>query len=106
MNHSLTGQFLSGHVAVKHVEGITFNLFYYYVSAQELPSHTFAIAMSLYQIVNHSLFVKFIFYCENATYTVENFTLSLIRLSLSGLRTVGEPCPSDSPCCDSAHHPS
>ena len=31
---------------------LTFNLFYCYVSAQELPSHTFAVAMSLYQITN------------------------------------------------------
>ena len=29
---------------------LTFNLFYCYVFAQELPSHTFAVAMSLYQI--------------------------------------------------------
>ena len=72
----MTGQFLSGHVAVKQVEGktfwlrrsssvtipdnwwrpsrlkcLTFNLFYCYVSAEELPSHTFAVAMSLYQIL-------------------------------------------------------
>ena len=72
----MTGQFLSGHIAVKQVEGktfrpqrsssvtilycnwwrpsrskrLTFNLFYCYVSAQELPSRTFAVAMSLYQI--------------------------------------------------------
>ena len=37
----MTGQFLSRHVAVKQIEGkVTFNLFYCYVSAQELPSHT------------------------------------------------------------------
>ena len=30
---------------------LTFNLFYCYVSAQELPSHTFAVAMRLYQNV-------------------------------------------------------
>ena len=44
-------------------------------------------------IMNHSLSVKFIFHCGNATCTVENFRFSLIR---SGVPTVGESCPSDS----------
>ena len=76
-NKFMTGQFLSRHVAVKQIGGKTFrprrsssvtirqycnwwrpsrskrltsNLFYCYVSAQDLPSHTFAVAMSLFQI--------------------------------------------------------
>ena len=69
------GQSLSKHIAVKQIESntyrpqsslsvttpsirrtlqskcLTFNLFYCYMFAQELPSHTYAVAMSLYQII-------------------------------------------------------
>ena len=92
----MTGQFLSGHIAVKQVEGkmfrprrsssitilycnwwrpsqskcFTFNLFYCYVSAQELPSHTFAVAMSLYQITMYMHIMPSQWWMDFARYTI------------------------------------
>ena len=99
----MVGQFLSEHVAVKQVEGktfrpqrssvtilycnwrrplrskrLTFNLFYCYLFTQELPSHTFAQAMSLYQII-----VPLLIYIPNArTHSSSPYVMQVVYVKL------------------------